>query len=406
MKLKQLLALSACLVFSISAFTLAKEEKPTTNVQAQKYPLAEHRGFSIPQIDLNDRTDLHTVVSEHPKTYMGHPSSVLLDDGKTMVIMYLDRHGRGNLMWRRSEDGGHTWTEDLPLPDGWGDPLVIDSKEHPQFLEIPILYKVDGLDGKQRICMYTSGRSSHPARYAVSEDGGQTWSKIQPILFDGKELLGTVVLFSDMVKLNDGRYMATYHNRGTLFTATTGDGIHFNTPVAAVKYPKGFPCEGCFIRSPDGGTIALLMRENTRTYNSLLATSNDEGKTWSDVRQLPDSLTGDRHQHTYTPDGRLFISFRDTGAETPTRGDWIGWIGTFDDIVAGREGEYRVRLKDNFKGGDCAYPTQHRLPNGTIFAATYGQWTRGEPNAILAYHFKIEQLDEAHRAHVNTTEKE
>ncbi len=139
-----------------------------------KYSRAEHRGFSIPQIDLNDREDLQTIVSEHSKTYMGHPSSVLLNDGKTMIMMYLDRHGRGNLMWRRSENGGRNWSKDLPLPEGWDEPVIIGGKKHPPFLEIPILYNIDALDGKQRICMYTSGRDFYPARYAVSDDGGTT----------------------------------------------------------------------------------------------------------------------------------------------------------------------------------------------------------------------------------------
>ena len=50
-------------------------------------------------------------------------------------------------------------------------------------------------------------------------------------------------------------------------------------------------------------------------------------------------------------------------------------------------------IRDSLKGNDCAYPTQHLLPDGTIFAATYGQWAKGEKNSILGFHFKIEQLD-------------
>jgi len=154
----------------------------------KKYALAKYRGFSIPQIDLNDRADLQIVISKDPKIYMGHPSSVLLDDGKTMVMMYLNQHGRGKLMWQRSEDGGKTWSKRLPLPEGWDKAVVIDGKEHPPFLEVPILYKVTDAKGTQRIVLYTAGRSAYPARHAVSEDGGRTWSKLTPILFGGKEL--------------------------------------------------------------------------------------------------------------------------------------------------------------------------------------------------------------------------
>ena len=92
---------------------------------------------------------------------------------------------------------------------------------------------------------------------------------------------------------------------------------------------------------------------------------------------MPGSLTGDRHVGKYAPDGRLFVSFRDTTHESPTRGDWVGWVGTYEDIVAGREGQYRVRLMDNTKAIDCAYPGVEVLPDGTFVATTYGHWAEG-----------------------------
>ena len=377
----------ALLIAAVAPTMFGQAKKPI------KYPLAKYRGFSIPQIDLNDRTDLQIVISKDPKIYMGHPSSVLLDDGKTIVMMYLDHHGRGRLMWRRSTDGGKTWSKHLPLPDGWDSPVVIKGKKYSPFLEVPILYKVTDPKGKQRIVLYTAGRGSYPARCAVSEDGGKTWSRLKPILFGGKELLNSIVFMADLIRLKDGSYMGTWHDRVGAYVATTSDGLSFSKPRVAARYPKALACEGCLIRSPDGKKIALLLRENNRVYNSLICFSADEGQTWTKPRQMPDSLTGDRHQHTYTPDGRLFISFRDRGVKTPTYGDWVAWVGTFDDLEKSREGQYRLRMKDNLRGADCAYPTQHILPDGTIFAATYGQWAKGEKNSILGYRFKIEQLD-------------
>ena len=55
--------------------------------------------------------------------------------------------------------------------------------------------------------------------------------------------------------------------------------------------------------------------------------SNDEGLTWTEPKELPAALTGDRHVAKYTKDGRLFISFRDTTHVSPTKGDWVGWGG-------------------------------------------------------------------------------
>jgi hypothetical protein len=381
------LTINVLLIAALAATSLIAKEKKVP------FAKAEHRGFSIPQIDLNEREDLQTVIAKDAKVYMGHPSSVLLDDGKTMVMVYLDSHGRGNLMWRRSEDAGKTWSEDLPLPEGWDESVIVGEKAYNPFLEVPILYKVDGPDGVQRIVLYTSGRNVHPARYAVSEDGGLSWSGLRPIDAGGEPIMNSIVLFSDMTKLKDGRYLFTYHEPGRVFTVTSADGITFDKPKLAATMEGGFPCEAAFVRSPDGDTIALLMRENNRVYNSLISFSEDEGATWSAPRQMPDSLTGDRHQHTYTPDGRLFISFRDRGADSPTVGDWVGWVGTFEDLVKGNEGQYRVRMKDNFKGNDCAYPSQHLLPGGTLFAATFGGWEEGNPNYIIGFHFRMDDLD-------------
>lgn len=52
---------------------------------------------------------------------------------------------------------------------------------------------------------------------------------------------------------------------------------------------------------------------------------------------------GFRENYPQTP----FISFRDTTHESATKGDWVGWVGTYQDIVGGREGQYRVRLMKN-----------------------------------------------------------
>ena len=38
--------------------------------------------------------------------------------------------------------------------------------------------------------------------------------------------------------------------------------------------------------------------------------------------------------------------------QTPTWGDWVGWVGTYEDIVKGQQGQYRVRLLDNTQSAD------------------------------------------------------
>ena len=101
------------------------------------------------------------------------------------------------------------------------------------------------------------------------------------------------------------------------------------------------------MRSPDGKQIAVLLRENSRKYNSFVAFSNDEGVTWSEPRQVPGALTGDRHVAKYAKDGRLVVTFRDTTRESATKGRLGGVGGRYEDIAGGAEGQYRVRLMKN-----------------------------------------------------------
>jgi hypothetical protein len=108
---------------------------------------------------------------------------------------------------------------------------------------------------------------------------------------------------------------------------------------------------------------------------------------------LPAALTGDRHTGQYAPDGRLFLAFRNRTLVSPTFGDWVGWVGTFDDLVHGREGQYRVRLMDNQRGADCAYPGVEVLADGTLVTTTYGHWARGKAPYIVCVRLRLSELD-------------
>ena len=71
----------------------------------------------------------------------------------------------------------------------------------------------------------------------------------------------------------------------------------------------------------------------------------------------------------------------------------MGWVGTYDDIRSGREGQYRLRLMDNHERGDCAYPGVELLPDGTFVTTTYGHWTRGQSPYIVSVRFKLQESD-------------
>ena len=77
------------------------------------------RGYSIPTIDLADQTDRQVIVDREDGQYLGHVSSILLEDNKTIIAVYPKGHGRGAIVMKKSSDGGLTWSERLPTPASW-----------------------------------------------------------------------------------------------------------------------------------------------------------------------------------------------------------------------------------------------------------------------------------------------
>jgi hypothetical protein len=53
------------------------------------------RGYSIPIIDLDSETARQTIVDREPGQYLGHPTTVLLEDGRTMLCVYPKGHEKG-----------------------------------------------------------------------------------------------------------------------------------------------------------------------------------------------------------------------------------------------------------------------------------------------------------------------
>jgi hypothetical protein len=241
------------------------------------------RELAVPLVDLADQKERQVVVDREPGRYLGHPTTVLLEDGKTILCVYPQGHGKGAICLKKSADGGRTWTPLRPVGD-WGG----------------------------------------------------------------------IVTMGSVIRTGDGEYMALFHDDGRFFRKD--------------------------------GAISKAMT----VYKTF---SRDGGLTWTVPRELPAALTGDRHTARYAPDGRLFVSFRDTVQGSPSRGDWVAWVGTYADIVAGRPGQYRIRLMDNKRDWDCAYPGVEVLPGGTIVATTYGHWIEGEEPFVVSVRLTLAETD-------------
>jgi hypothetical protein len=74
------------------------------------------RGYTLPVIDLAQESHRQVVVDREAGQYLGHPTTCLLEDGQTMLCVYPKGHGRGAIVYKRSTDGGKTWSEGYPLP--------------------------------------------------------------------------------------------------------------------------------------------------------------------------------------------------------------------------------------------------------------------------------------------------
>jgi hypothetical protein len=367
---------------------------------AQKTAITNEISF----IDLADDYYGQVLVDHESGQYLGHPTTCLLDDGKTILTVFPKGHGRGGIVYKRSTDGGLTWSKRLPTPKSW-----LTSRE------VPTLHRVTDADGKKRIIMFSG---LHPIRMSVTEDEGATWSELKAIGdFGGIVAMGC----HSEVKGKPGHYFCLFHDDGRflepngkrkspvvfklLQTNSTDGGLTWSDPKAIYESSDIHLCEPGIIRSPDGKRLAVLLRENSRKKNSHIIFSDDEGESWSEPRELPISLTGDRHTGKYGPDGRLFISFRgispgnkvmgtgEVSGPMPNAGDWSGWVGTWDDLEKGTPGQYVLRVMDNKKGHDTTYPGVEILPDGTFVTVTYGHWTQGESPYIMCSRFTLEELD-------------
>jgi hypothetical protein len=289
----------------------------------------------------------------------------------------------------RSDDAGRTWIRiDDHLPEGFQ-----------QHSNCPSIYRLLDPGGKERLWVF-SAQPDMPR--IVSEDGGTSWREMTPLG------LACVMTFSSVVRLRNGSYLGMYHRRIdavsgesdrsvplTVVQAETADGgVTWSAPRVVATVAGKMPCEPYVFRSPNGEELCCLMRENTHTSNSLVMFSVDEGLTWSQPRDTCWGLTGDRHMGVYTEERRLFIAFRDQAVESPTRGHFVAWVGTYDDIKNTSPGQYRVKLLHSHAGRDCGYPGVERLPDGTILATTYIKREPGNVmHSVVCVHCDLKELD-------------
>jgi len=343
----------------------------------------------IQTIDLSNDSARQVIVAQGtPDVYQGHPTTALLPDDKTMYCVWTYNHGGVCGPLKRSDDGGRTWSELLDVPENWS-----------TVYNCPTIYRLPDPQGNYNLFVFAGEGPDGSMYQSRSDDDGKTWS---PMV--SNHVGASVMPFCTIMPVEGGKRLLGLSNirrpgeqqeeRSNVLARSYSDdgGVTWTPWEVILDLPGLKPCEPELVRSPDGKQLLCLIRENVKRV-ALFMTSDDEGASWSETKPLPGPLHGDRHKAKYAPDGRLVVVFRDTGHDNPTRTHFVAWVGTYDDILKGNEGQYRVKLLHSHKGMDCGYPGLELLSDGTFVATTYVKYREGpEQNSVVSTRFTLDEL--------------
>lgn len=392
-------------IASTALIPVSITKKKRTSSKSNSDLVPGKRDITIPTIDISNETDRHTIIAQGTSDIrQGHPATLLMPDRNTIYATWNVGHGGPLGQLKKSVDGGRTWSDLLKVPDNWS-----------QYENCPPLYLLTDPDGKERLFIFANrkilgdGKKTYQMYQAFSEDGGKTWNDMfaTPVadsdgVLSEDSMPPTVMPFTAIKSVEGGkaligvsnlRRVGEYGRSNVLSQSRSEDGglswSHWR--VILDLGPEFYPCEPELIRSPAGKQLLMIIRENNRAFNSWIMVSNNEGKTWSEPYQATASVSMDRHQAEYAPDGRLLIVGRDTAEESPTKRHFVGWVGRYEDLLEGSEGLCRVKLLHTYKTTE--YPGLEILPDETFVATNSVAYREGENYSVVCTRFRLEEVD-------------
>lgn len=368
-------------------------EKPLPTIQEDP----DKPFLPIPTIDISGETERHSFVARGTKeTYQGHVDTVLMPDGKTMWATWVINHAGHLGPLAKSEDGGKTWSDLLPSHPSWTE----------QTQTTPTIHRLVDPDGVGRLFVFAGRDFPGRLRQSYSEDEGKTWTAMAETGLRAECAPKTIMSFDEgkrLVMWCDRRgpdSKANESKNSVVWQSESLDGGLTWGPERVVVKTLTHWAQPAVIASDKDDTLIMLMRVNHNDYGQFAA-SPDRGKTWSEAKHLPAALTGHRPAIKRAPDGRIVVVMRDTATDfengvirNPTVGHFVAWVGTFDDILNGRDGQYRIKLLHSYAGRDTGYSGLELLPDETFVATTYVKYRGGaEKHSVVSTRFNLEELD-------------
>ena len=145
----------------------------------------------MPWVDLSSDANRQTIIAQGtPQLYNGHPTTVMMDDNKTIYCTWSYDHGGKVGFLSVSKDAGQSW-EMMDTPQEWQ-----------KTRNCPSIYNLKDKQGKERLFIF----AAHPnMTQTYSEDGGITWSDVKSL---DKPC---VMAFSSIVHRKQKLLSARYH---------------------------------------------------------------------------------------------------------------------------------------------------------------------------------------------------
>ena len=385
--------------------------------------------YTIPELDLSEIPQelegteydylYQLSVVDDTNDYMAHPDSVLLKN-RDILTVYPKGHGKGAILNKLSKDRGVSWSSSVEnTPSSWENSL-----------ETPTVYRLEFSDGRPDKLILISANSKWPNmktpggfECSVSEDEGKSWSEFKRFFsFEDDFSVIPIVAMASLTRLKENgvfvdKWMGLFHdskfyNYKTILTFDNEGNVQWSTPEKYLaphrKTEKTAQmCEIEVVRSENGigDELCLIARSQSKKINSMISFSTDEGKTWSEPKEVPAALNGERHKAEYASDGRMLITFRSIergrkaeahAKKKDRRKGWISeglvaWVGTYEDLKKGNEGQYRIKLAhiydenqtspEYYACADTGYCGNVVLPDDTFVICGYGKFSASAKTA-------------------------